>query len=197
MCDSLKSEENKSLNNKFIVKKIMRKQMRSLSILEKHENIKLNDINLKTISNDKNLLIANSGLMCEISNQQLFNVLSIYGNIIDILLIPQKPYALVKFENSLDAINAKNELNLNFCHQLNRQLIIASISDEVWDQVFNNNKQTIDYYCSLFNETPNGLVCVKDFISIEEENEFLLFVRKKIKSFRFYKKKKKHFLLTF
>jgi len=173
MCESIKSEKNLP-QNRFVIKKVLRKQLRSLSILEKHENIKCNDSEINT--NSRNLLIANAGLMCEVSHQQLLNVMSTYGTINDILLIPQKPYALVKFETECEAFIARNELNLNFCKPLNRQLIVAFISDDVWDQVFNNNKHIIDYYCSLFDGTPDGLICAKEFISCDEENDFLSFV---------------------
>lgn len=160
--------------NKFPKKKILRKQLRSLCLLAKHEDIETKDWNSSQTS--KYLLISNGGLMCELSYEELFDCLTTFGEVKDILLIPQKPYALIEFKEESEALNARNDLNSNFCHQLNRQLNVSFICRSLWDRVLENNKQRIREFSLLFDSKPNGLVLIEEFIDGREEEQVLLFV---------------------
>ena len=163
-----------SIENKFSLKKRNRKQLRLISILAKHENIEIGAPDSPNTS--RFLLVSNCGLICEVSFEQLFDVFSNYGKIKDIVLIPQRPYALIEFDEELEAINAFDCLNQHFCQQLKRVLNMAFLSNQIWNQVLEKCEQTIQTYCSYFECKPNGLTLVEEFITSEEEEKILQFV---------------------
>ena len=169
-------DSNQSNNDKKKLskaqKKAMRKQQRAKSILNRHT---LMDEFKVTNGATRHLLIGNGGLGCGITRTILTSVFNRYGQITDIIMLPNKPFSVLSYETVADAMQAYNNIHgaelLNICHvdrdYLLKSGIKAFILNYLEDYFFETKTQSD---ISL----PDGLLLIKDYITEEEEEELML-----------------------
>ncbi|XP_013780636.1 alkylated DNA repair protein alkB homolog 8-like isoform X2 [Limulus polyphemus] len=135
-------------------KKIFRKQVRSCKILEKHEGIKSVD------EASRFLFIGNGGLVCGVQREDLMTIFNEFGPIEDIVMLPEKPYSFVVFQ---DVQNAEAAMLASirgvFLQELNHSFHLSYV-DKVPHHVN-------PYESGLL---PPGLILLEDFLTEEEEN---------------------------
>ena len=56
-------------------------------------------------------MIANGGLANDVQREELWNIFSKHGCIMDIVMKPKKPYAFITFSTELEALEAINSIH--------------------------------------------------------------------------------------
>lgn len=153
-------------------KKALRKQQRAKSILDRHI---LKDEFKVTNGATRHLLIGNGGLGCGITRIILTSVFNRYGQITNIIMLPNKPFSVLSYQSVADAIQAYNNVHgaelLNICQVDTDYLLKSGIK-----AFFLNYLE--DYFFETKTESdaslPEGLLLIKDYITQEEEEELML-----------------------
>jgi RNA recognition motif-containing protein len=84
----------------------------------------------------RHLYVGKGGLAAKVSKQRLTLVFKVYGKLKYITSLADKTHAFVSFENVEDAKKALEELNLVYCQQLDRHLLISYAWYKVLPQFF-------------------------------------------------------------
>eukprot|EP00088_Acartia_fossae_P051302 TRINITY_DN5762_c0_g1_i5.p1 TRINITY_DN5762_c0_g1~~TRINITY_DN5762_c0_g1_i5.p1 ORF type:complete len:621 (+),score=99.24 TRINITY_DN5762_c0_g1_i5:29-1891(+) len=134
--------------------KLKRKQNKALKIVKKDF-----DINICDPGQSRHILICNGGLTTGVSRELLLDVLSPFGPVEKISLIPGKSFSFSSFTTSSDAQNAICTINSS---EPEHGLILVGI-----DKVPEENDE-------LFDETlPPGCKLLKEFLTDEQEKKLL------------------------
>ena len=73
----------------------------------------------------RHLYVGKGGLAAKVSKKRLALVFGAYGKLRYLSSLVDKTHAFVSFENTEDAKKAVEELNLVYCKQLNRHLLVS------------------------------------------------------------------------
>ncbi|ELU01726.1 hypothetical protein CAPTEDRAFT_156565 [Capitella teleta] len=140
-------------------RRAFKKQMRSQHTLLRHENI----ISLL----HQHLLIANGGLGNSVSRDMLEKVFKPCGSILDIVMVPGKPYSFVTFSDLSEAQSAVQSLQ-------GTELPSSAASSEVPPvKLYLSFVKSVPGAEVASNILPAGLTLIQDFVSQEEEIELL------------------------
>ena len=210
----------KENNNKNKNKKIAKKEYKLIQVfiqkiliptkkIETPHNSIQDFINLSATSNIstneqdinkyKNLLIDNRNYQINVSTEFLITFINKELNlkIVDVFVLPQKTWILIRFCSSNDLTifreylsnREETENNIDGKNKDKNVLGIgkfSSISDQLFDQTVKLYLPKVDKMISLFidqtsvlgpkSSTINGLHLIPDFITVEEENSLISFV---------------------
>ncbi|XP_076137661.1 tRNA (carboxymethyluridine(34)-5-O)-methyltransferase alkbh8 [Alosa pseudoharengus] len=146
------SENVKPVRKTKEEKKLLRKQIKASHTLLKHEGI--NTVSQPT----EHLVVANGGLGNGVCRGQLQEVLEGAGNLVSLLMPPNKPYAFVTYASSDDAQRAHTLIN---GQQLECQAQVVTLYLSFVERVSCEQRESA--------ELPPGLVVLEDYVSQEEE----------------------------
>ncbi|KAJ8298479.1 hypothetical protein KUTeg_025010 [Tegillarca granosa] len=114
------------------------------------------------------LCVNNAGLDNGMSVDEVDSIFSPYGELDDIILLPQKPYAFVCFSNTENALEAYNNLNGFQINPTEKRPTTLTL------YIFFVSK--VPSYLCPSSELPPGLIPLEDFISPEYSQELLKFL---------------------
>nr|XP_022903427.1 alkylated DNA repair protein alkB homolog 8 [Onthophagus taurus] len=136
-------------------KKLQKKLERKL---KKYENMLLDEAGIYVSSDvTKNLAICNAGLVNGLSEEVVYDNFIKMGEIENIVMLPGKSFCFVQFENE--------KSSQKVFEQFNGSLPIAQDNKPIYLQYTKN----IPDVTNTFNEHPQGLIIINDFINEDEE----------------------------
>ncbi|RDD45870.1 Alkylated DNA repair protein alkB-like protein 8 [Trichoplax sp. H2] len=152
-------------------KKALRKQQRAKRILDRH-----NVLNEFKVSDQpsRHLLISNGGLGCGITRTILTSVFGRYGQITNIIMLPDKPFSVLSYQTVTDAKQAYDNIHaielITFCDTDVKYLVKSGIKAFILNYLE-------DYFCETNKDSnlgyPEGLLLIQNYVSEQEEDELL------------------------
>ncbi|CAG2250544.1 ALKBH8 [Mytilus edulis] len=140
-------------------KKLKKKQMKFRDMLEKNEGIQITETPTKIIC------VHNGGLDNSVSREEISTALDKNGSLIDVIMLPKKPYSFVCFKTTEDATKC--------CEEFNGLEMPPN----------GKRKHSVILYLSYVNKVPSnilpcknlppGLIVLENFVSEAEENQLI------------------------
>ncbi|CAC5396376.1 ALKBH8 [Mytilus coruscus] len=140
-------------------KKLKKKQMKFRDMLEKNEGIQISETPTKI------LCVHNGGLDNSVSREEISTALYTNGSLIDVIMLPKKPYSFVCYKTAEDATKSFTEYNG-----------LEMPPD-------GKRKHSVILYLSYVNKVPSdllpckdlppGLIVLENFVSEAEENQLI------------------------
>ncbi|CAG2219912.1 ALKBH8 [Mytilus edulis] len=139
--------------------KLKKKQMKFRDMLEKNEGIQITETPTKIIC------VHNGGLDNSVSREEISTALDKNGSLIDVIMLPKKPYSFVCFKTTEDATKC--------CEEFNGLEMPPN----------GKRKHSVIFYLSYVNKVPSnilpckdlppGLIVLENFVSEAEENQLI------------------------
>ncbi|XP_013420002.2 alkylated DNA repair protein alkB homolog 8 [Lingula anatina] len=145
-------------------RKALRKQVKSKHTLLKHEGIETSS------TPSKHLFVANAGLGNGVSRDDVDSIFNWFGEIADIVMLPEKPYAFVEYTSvdaAVAACQAMHGRKLKCPEEISTPGITFYISF----------MEKVPPPISIGSALPPGLIYLEEFIIEEEEQDFLEFFK--------------------
>ncbi|XP_070553831.1 tRNA (carboxymethyluridine(34)-5-O)-methyltransferase alkbh8-like [Ptychodera flava] len=152
--------DNATSLSKSQQQKIRRKQLRSQHMLMKHEGMKT------TEQKTKNIFVANGGLGNGIQRRDLEKIFSHFGKLTQILMLPEKPYSFVSFNDENEAGKAVDHLH----GKTMKSLTADAVNDVTLYLSYVHKVPTL--YSSCGN-LPKGVIIIEDFVDDELERRLV------------------------
>lgn len=111
----------------------------------------------------QNIVICNAGLVNGLSEEVIFEHFSKCGEVDTILLLPGKSCSFLSYKETISAQMAYNKYNGKLDIAQDNKPIYILFCDILPE----------NYITQHWNEVPPGLIIIKNFISLEEENLFV------------------------
>ncbi|XP_016912340.2 alkylated DNA repair protein alkB homolog 8 isoform X1 [Apis cerana] len=140
-----------------LTKKSYRKQKRAYHRL-------LRDMNIKCCNNPTQyIMICNAGLVTGLQRKTLQDVINLFVNKYDLIMLPNKSYCFIKFYSIEDAIYVHNKIHGNIKINGQNTPLYTTFTESVPDL----------NYCEWSLNLPSGIKLIEDFITEEEEKMLL------------------------
>ncbi|XP_033742555.1 alkylated DNA repair protein alkB homolog 8-like [Pecten maximus] len=140
-------------------RKLRKKQSKSQHTLLKHDGIQASDTPTKI------LCVNNAGLGSGVSRDEVNELFSAVGRVEDVIMMPQKPYAFVCYDNEKEAEAAYGNLNGH---------TLLENKDRKWSvTLYISYVSQVPPSLSPSDELPPGLILLKDFISQDYADKML------------------------
>lgn len=128
---------------------------------KKYSNILLKDLQIKVTSEPKqSLVLCNAGLLTGISEEDIVNYFCHYGQINNVVMVPQKSYCFIVFKNLSSAVECFASTTLPSVSSLSKDPLCILYVEDV--------PSKHDLYKN-YSYIPPGVIIVENFISEIEE----------------------------
>ena len=116
------------------------------------------------------MCICNIGHVTGVTHGELIDLFSHFGDIEDVALVPHKSFSFITFANPDSALQAYSKLNGETGDKLGKSVkIYLAFVESIPNQLVKSCKN----WPRLFQDLPEGLKVVKNFVSAKEEVDIL------------------------
>lgn len=151
------------VKEKVVPKKIGSKQKKAIQYISVETNI------LIGLEPSKNIVICNAGLALRLSQEDVIRIFSTYGTIESVVMLPDKTYCFMSFFDISDAISAYNSLHGKCFFPRTENLMVLAFAAQV--------PQISNVWATVPREMPPGMIVLEDFVTPEEEQSLVEFLK--------------------